>query len=137
MTDTRRKGTKHEKEAMAVYEAMGARTWKPANASRSVGPNRWVSQSQDIMEAFDFIAWNHSCIDFVQVKSDGGDASRARQKIDELDMPHPSRDIAQIVLMRLPRKPRRFVRWFRDRDGAWHRGPWPEEYQIEYFEGEI
>ena len=51
---TKSKGRKHEKEAMVVYEAMDASTWHPANSSRSVG-GRWISQSQDIMGAFDFV----------------------------------------------------------------------------------
>lgn len=134
---TKSKGRKHEKEAMAVYEKLGAGTWSPAKSSRCVGPDRWISQSQDIMEAFDFIGWNHRCIDFVQVKSGESHASEARKLIDELDLPYPSRDIAYIVLMRIPRKPRRFVRWIKDRQGKWHRGPWPEEYQIEHFGGEL
>ena len=133
MVNTKSKGRKHEKEAMDVYEAMGARTWHPANSSRAIGPGKFISESQDIAECFDFMAWKEFCIDFVQVKSQESHASEARKAIDELGMPPPSKDICYIVLMRMPRKPRRFIQWVKDGYGIWHRGTWPSQKQIEDF----
>lgn len=126
MVNTKSKGRKHEKEAMAVFEELGARTWCPANSSRAVGPGRFISESQDIMEAFDFVAWHRYAIEFVQVKSQESHASEARRQIDDLGLPPPSLDLYYTVLARIPRKPGQFIRWMKHRDGTWVRGPWPD-----------
>ena len=109
---TKSKGRKHEREAMEVYKEWGYKTWHPANSSRAIGPGRFISQSQDICECFDFIAWNEQNIHLVQVKTwDKSEAapSRARKLIDEGKFPIWSVNL--VVMARIPMKPKRFVMW--------------------------
>ena len=121
MTDTRRKGTKHEREAMELYESWGYKTWKPAKSSRRIG-DTWVSQSQDICNLFDFLAYNEHNLHFVQVKSDESDASKARKAIDGAGLPIWSVNL--VVMARLPRKPGKFI--------IWHYDPFTERWKREH-----
>ena len=111
MVNTKSKGRKHEKEAMAVYEGWGYKVWAPANSSRAIGPGKFISESQDIFECFDFVAANEHNLHLVQVKTwDKSEAepAKARKKIDALGF----KWCANLVVMaRLPRKPGRFVMW--------------------------
>ena len=123
MTDTRRKGTKHEKEAMELYESWGYKTWKPANSSRAIGPGRFISESQDICNVFDFLAYNEHNLHFVQVKTwdkSESQPSKARKAIDEGGFPIWSVNL--VVMARLPRKPGKFVIWLHNPElGKWQR----------------
>ena len=112
---TKSKGRKHEKEAMAVFREWGYGVWEPANSSRCIGPNKWISQAQDIAGCFDFMAWNTNNLHLVQVKTwDKGEshACEARKLIDAGKFPIWSVNL--MVMARIPYKPKQFVIWHYD-----------------------
>jgi hypothetical protein len=99
---------------------MGFRTWKPGASVKRVRPGVFVSQSQDIARAFDFIAWNESEVHLIQSKSPGSNeshASEARKLIDSVGMDPTV--VVQRVMMRVKRYT--FVVWTRQHDGSWKR----------------
>jgi len=110
MTSTRAKGQKYVKEAIDIYIACGYRCWKPGNKAHFIGPGKVVSQTQDIMEAFDFLAWSEAEIHYVQVKAQESHSSEARQKIDDLKLPSGT---IRVVMMRVSKKKHTFRNWVR------------------------
>jgi len=101
---------------MDLYQRKGFKTWKPANASRCVGPGRFISASQDILDAFDFVAVNKDEIHMVQVKSNESHASEARTLIDTIEMP---KEVLRVVMCRIPGKPYHFKIWISRGGGVW------------------
>lgn len=106
--NTRTRGAKHVNEAITIFKDLGYNVWKPGNRAHFIGPGKAVSQSQDILEAFDFIAIHpHTRVVLVQVttikKGDStGTATVRRKKIDKLNV--NLNHICPIVMGRLPRK---------------------------------
>lgn len=116
------KGKDREDEAMEYYVAQGYKVWRPQSTSVRLPNGNYVKRAQDIMEIFDFIAWDERGIDFVQVKSHPSDASKARLKINKMGLPDLG-SVEYVVLMRYPKKPGHFRRWIL-RDAAennWYR----------------
>lgn len=93
MTSNRAKGQKHVNEAIHLFEELGFLCWKPGAKAHFIGPGRVVSQSQDIFEAFDFLATRRdSKLLLVQVttikKGDGtGTATTRRKKAEQVPLP--------------------------------------------------
>jgi len=116
MTSCVAKGKKYVNEAIARYVEWGDLCWKPSNKAIWIGADRCVSQSQDIFEAFDFVATNFDEITWVQVKSDESDCSKARKLIDDLPMP---KGTLRVVLMRVKGKPGTFKRWRKVYGDVW------------------
>ena len=132
-----KKGTGLEKEAMEVYNKWGYQTWKPANASVRIGTDnegrpRYINRQQDIASAFDFIAWDDEEVHLVQVKNDEGNSSRARKKIEKLNMAQDK--VVQVVLMRIFRKKRQFTAWVLI-SGKWDRQNFNEDRMIDNYQG--
>lgn len=127
MTSTREKGASFVREARDVYEALGFQTWSPGNKAiwipdpKNPGRRIPISQSQDIAELFDLLAWRapHE-IHFVQVKKDDSEStcSKARLAIDASGFPYCVATL--IVLNRVPRKKNYFTRWIKC-EGEWKR----------------
>jgi hypothetical protein len=126
MTSDRSKGQQHVREAREHYKAQGMATWAPGNKAHFIGPGRVVSQSQDIAELFDFMAWNEAGdFSFVQVKSGESHSSEARTKIDKSGFPYQETNL--VVMCRVPRKKGVFICWVKGCDGEWIRYRTDEE----------
>jgi len=131
-----KKGTGLETEAMEVYNKWGYQTWKPANASVRIGTDekgkgKYINRQQDIASAFDFIAWDDEEVHLVQVKNDEGNSSRARKKIEKLNMVQDK--VIQVVLMRIFRKKRQFIAWVLI-SGKWDRQEFNEDRMIDDYQ---
>lgn len=108
------KGNKHEKEAREIYQRAGFVVWSPGRSSRCIGPGRFVSQPQDVFDAFDFLATTNIEIHWVQVKSGESHASEARTLIDTIPMP---KGTVRVVMCRIPRKVGWFKAWINRGEG--------------------
>lgn len=131
-----KKGSGLEKEAMEVYERWGYQTWRPANASVRIGTDEngkgiYINKQQDISGAFDFIAWDEEEVHLVQVKNDEGNASRARKKIEKLNMAQEK--VIQVVLMRIFRKKKQFIAWVLI-NGKWDRQEFNEDRMVDNYQ---
>lgn len=108
MVSKRKKGADKVKEAIAIFNEAGFRTWKPSMKAIFIGPGKVVSQSQDIYECFDFEATSEKAIIYVQVTHGDSHASERRTKIDDLKMPLGT---VRLVMMRVPNKTHNFTTW--------------------------
>ena len=121
MTSTKAKGQQYVLECMKLFEQKGYKTWKPGNKAHWIGPGRCVSQSQDILECYDFIAVTQGApVILVQVTKGEkeGHASERRKKIDVLCI-HDEHKLS-VVASRLEGK-KEFVFWIQDGGGTWNR----------------
>ena len=110
MVSKRAIGQKHVNEAMKVYISRRYRVWKPGNKAIFIGPGRAISASQDIAQCFDFMAWNDDNLDFVQVKTNVSDVSKAKRWIEQQKLPE-FRIVDYVILRRIKGHPYYFDKW--------------------------
>ena len=115
------KGNLRVRQAKTIYNAYGYLTWSPALSVRFIGKGKFISASQDIFGAFDFIAKRqYRPLHLVQVTTmstpTAGSPYDRMKKIDDLNLFDEYQVF--VVMAWIPRH--EFAAWVKNKD-AWVR----------------
>lgn len=120
MTSKNQKGKDWVLEAMDLARAAGYTVWKPGNKAHFIGKGRVVSQSQDILEAADFIAVARDTkVLFVQVTGyNTGDIAERKTKLDNVPF---NMDHVDLYVLGRVKGTVEFVVWWKTDSTGWKR----------------